>query len=157
MNTTNHNQLPPLLAKFVESNFLKVELVFAVLFLIGLVMKSYETANSGLVLMISIGTLGILYFLGAFIPPSENESSLFRIIGFKVLHISWTVATVGLLFLIQNYPGAMTQTSIGAITMLTALVLIILTSLNSWNSRVTHSIIRSLIILLLLYVYVYVL
>ena len=154
MNTTNNNQLPPFLTKFVESNFLKIELVFGVLILIGLILKSFEIPNSGLILLISFGVLAILYFLGAFIPPSENESSLFRIIGFKVLHISWAVSTVGLLFLIQKFPGAMTQTTIGAFSMLSALVLVILTSLNSWNDRVTQSIIRSIIIFILLYMFV---
>ena len=141
--------------KFLESNFLITELVCVLLLLLGLIMRANETANSGIVILISCGGLGILYFLTAFIPTGENESSLLIIIGYKVLHISWAVATVGLLFLIQNYPGAMNQASIGAITMIGALVLIILSSLKSWDARVTQSIIRSLIILLLLYVFVY--
>ena len=152
MNSSNNNTLPPGLAKFFSKHFNTIELIFGIIFFFSLLLKFLAIPNSAPLIGISSTTLGLIYFVGGFLPPDGNEKSFFEIIAFKVLHISWSVEIVGLLFLIMNFPGALNMAGIGAAANLIALLLLIGVSMNNWSNRKSQALVRSLVILLLLLV-----
>lgn len=148
-------QLPSGIDKFFKSNFLKIEIVLAFLVIIGLLMDYYEIGSSSSALIgISLTTIATLYFLGGSFAPDPSDKT-FATIGYRVLHIGWSVIIVGLMFKILHLPGAPSMVNLGSGTMAVALLVVIATSLGNWSSRASQAIVRSLVIYAVLFFLLY--
>ena len=140
------NQLPPGLDAFYKQNAGKIELILALIILVGLVLNYADIAGATILVGLSFGVIAVFYFLGGFLLPATNNSSLAMTIGFKVLHISWSVNVIGLMYTILLYPGASRMLSVGLLSMGIALLLVVSASFSDWQPRVTRAIMRSVFI-----------
>ncbi len=77
--------LPPQINDILKKNYSKIEAVLLLLILVGLFLKSSSSGLAGVILGISIGVIGILYYLGAFLKTDFED--MISLMMNKVLHI----------------------------------------------------------------------
>jgi hypothetical protein len=104
MISRGNAQLPPKLDRWLTKRKLMIELLLSVLVAVSLL--AYYTHQSGglQMVMMSMTTLAIFYFLSAYLTPDIEAK--FGAIAYKVLSISCSVCVIGLLFSILKFEGA---------------------------------------------------
>jgi len=140
-----NQQLPKPLANLLGKHMLKVEIGLALIILLGYLLKFSSVEYGSWMFTGGLILLPIIYFLAGFIPP--ESTSLILIISTKVIHISYSVVVVGLLFTFNLYPGAETMINIGSITLLISLLLFLIGSIKNFQPKDMVILIRGLILL----------
>lgn len=95
---------------------MRTEVTFSIVFLIGLLFKFFGWPASGIFLIISLISLSCIYFFGAFYffcdkIIKKSNIALSIISGFLL-----SIIPIGILFKIQNWPGATINLLSGIIT-----------------------------------------
>ena len=143
----NNQQLPKPLANLLVNHLLKIEFGLIMIILLGYILKLSSVEYGSLMFSIGMLLLSSLYFLAGFIPPVS--SSLILIISKKVIFISYSIVTVGLLFILNSFPGAGTMINIGSLSLLVALLLFVIGSIKNFHPDDMVILIRALILLTL--------
>lgn len=112
MISRDNGQLPPKLNHWLTERKLKIELLLSAL-VAGSVWAYFYThlREAPQMVMISMTTLAIFYFLSAYLTPEIQAK--FGVIAWKVLSISCAVCVIGLMFSILKYEGAEQMIFIG--------------------------------------------
>jgi hypothetical protein len=128
--------------------------VSLLLTLLGIGLKYLQLPVADQVLMIGLSTLAGVYFLMAFMPPiipAGIQPLLFSLIVIKVLYISSSVVTIGVLFRLLHLPGNEEMLFVGmgslAIACLVASLLFLMKS-DNWTV-LKEAFIRAITLLLL--------
>jgi hypothetical protein len=106
---------------------MKTEKVFAIIFLIGLLFKIMHWPFAGPILVISLGSIGVLYFPLAFYFFSDKEFKRQNLFLSVVLGLFLSFVPVGILFKVLYWPGAQLYLLVGSVT---APVIAVLTYLS---------------------------
>ncbi len=112
----------------------KVELIAAVITIIGFLFNRLNQPGASEMVMIGLSTLAGVFFITAFMIPAAIEKAhqqetsktfidLLILIVWKVMHISLAVATIGLLFYLLHLEGFSQMMLIGTMTLVIALLL----------------------------------
>jgi len=121
--------LPKWLQKFLEHNAVKIELL--VLFVaFTCLMFYYFTGSSRLPILLSLNFAAILYFTFALM---SIEGSVVTKTAYHILNMGSSVATLGSLFKIYNYPGFEKLLQIGMASMVLALVVFLISNKREWT------------------------
>lgn len=138
-------QLPPKVSLFISRYFLPLELVLVIIAMAGLYMMHYGVDSSNAVFSTGLSLLATLYFLNAF--AVTEASDFFIIIIFKVLHISWSVCIIALMFRSLQLEGAGSMLSIGATTCIIATAILFFLGLKKWQRNYSIMMARSCLII----------
>ncbi len=139
------NKLPPQINDYLKKNYTKIEMGLFFFIVFGLILKFSGITTGNIILSISITTISMLYYLGAFI-HSDFEDNISRIM-IKVLHMSWAVFIVGFLFQILQLPQADVMINVGYASMAISFIILMFKNLESWNKIMTLSLARTVIML----------
>ena len=146
MNPFNSKRLPIWADVFIKKNFSKIERILAFTALISWIFKYLDVLDLNFLIVLSLSSLAILYFISAFLRPALNDDKLLKLIANKVLHYSWSIAIIALLFKIFQYPNSETMMNIGLYTSAFAMLFIIFTSYKNWNQNLRYALVRTIII-----------
>lgn len=124
----------------------KIELVLFSLIIIGVLLKSLAVGN--ILPVISFNTLSILYFIMAFrIDKPTNPTTIFLN---RLIYLSFSVASVAILFTIRHYPGAALMLRLSMISMFVGFIFLVITKLNKKEQIINPDIIRLVIFTLVI-------
>lgn len=146
MNLTNRNYLPIWADVFLKKNFVKIERWISIIVLVAWIFNYLDLFDLNFLIVLSLSTLAILYFAGAFSRPLPNESKPLIQFTNKALHYSWSISTIGLLFKIMHYPSSEVMMNVGLYSSVIAIILIVLVSYKNWNQKLSNAVIRTVII-----------
>ncbi len=101
---------------------MRTEIVFFVLFIIGLVFKLFSWPGGGILLIITFGTLAMLYAGGGvyFFSYKHMKNQIRKLSVFAGLSLS--VCLIGILFTLMFWPGAEAQLMVGGFSALAIFV-----------------------------------
>jgi hypothetical protein len=138
------NEIIQKLANKIRPIQVKLEMVLYALSGIGLLLRDTETGK--LLSLISLGALSMLYFLMSF--RLENPNNRFLVFLNKMIHLSFSIGVLGILFAVNHYPNAIEMLSIGFLSILFGLVgLLILKFRTKTDKRIADSdLIRAILI-----------
>ena len=111
MFTKGKGQFPPRLDRWLTERKVKIELLLSVLVAVSLLAYFNHLNEGPTMVMMSMTTLAIFYFLSAHLTPDIDAK--FGAIAFKVLSLSCSVCVIGLMFSILKYEGAEQMIFIG--------------------------------------------
>jgi len=90
----------------VQSNFKTIETILFIAVLAALFMKILHVPFSGMLLVLTLGTLSTCYFFLANAAPQEGENVKMVLFTNRILYLGCSIATIGFLFVIQSWPSA---------------------------------------------------
>jgi hypothetical protein len=93
------------LAKSIAPHLFKIEIVFAIVIFIALIINVSSPTIAQLALIISLALMAMVYYVVAFQPLPEDSSSLDRFF-FKLMNLGFSVAMISILFSLNRYPAA---------------------------------------------------
>ncbi len=138
------NDITQKLANKIKPIQIKLEMLLFALLCIGVLLRDTEMGKQ--LTLISLGTLSILYFVMAFRREDPNN----RFLNFinKLIHLSYSVGILGILFTINHYPFSGEMLRIGFLSILFGLVgLVIIKFLKKSDQiNVDSDLIRTFII-----------
>jgi len=124
---------------------IKIELVLFSFIIIGVVLKGSSIGN--ILLVVSFNTLCILYFIMAFrINKPATPTSIFLN---RLIQLSFSVASLAILFTIQHYPGAAMMMRLSMVSMFIGFIFLVITKLKNKEQIIDPDIIRLVIFTLL--------
>ncbi|MBL0683590.1 hypothetical protein [Aquimarina mytili] len=117
---------------------MKTEIAFTILFIIGLIFNFFDWPASGIILIISLIPLATIYFFAAFYffcdkTIKKSNIALSIISGFLL-----SIVPVGILFKLQNWPGAEVNLLSGIITGVILLPIIWLLKVKASNDLLNY-------------------
>lgn len=146
MNPFNSKRLPTWVNVFIKTNFSKIEYILASIALISWVFKYLNVLDLNFLIVLSLSSLALLYFISAFLRPALNDDKPLKLITNKALHYSWSVSIIALLFKIFQYPNSETMMNIGLYSSAFAMLFIILTSYKDLNQKLRNALVRTILI-----------
>jgi hypothetical protein len=102
----------------------KLEFFAVILIVIGLVIKMTGIQAGGILLTLSFSSLAVLYFLRAYKILAEG-SAMERFYN-KLLPYGWSISMIGILYLIQGWPGSQPMMTVSASTQVIIIIAIII-------------------------------
>lgn len=150
MNDSNlGNEIAVKIANKIKPYQIKIELFLLVIFLIGLSLIKLNYEVSKILITVSLSTFSMVYFITAFRDEIEIKTQFIRFLN-KLINWSYSVATVGILFVIQRWPGGLDMLIVGIFSIvLSTIGLIIMKLKHQKNEKLIEpNFIRSLIIVL---------
>lgn len=138
------------LADLIEKKLLLVELYTILISILGLVLFLLKIDNEGIILNISIIFLSLSYFI---LSLRNYDNKYDKFIN-RLMYYSYSIALIGILFVILNFPGGITIHSVAVLSMsITLLCIYILGWLLKKLTVIEFTqIFRTLVILTLLLV-----
>lgn len=131
----------------MKSKIALLELSLIILAIIGLLFKIMHYPFAGIMLITSSCFLAILYFFRAGVLPLSISNPKERFV-LSISFIACSIATIGLLFRIQHWPGSNMYLLLGGMALAVNLFVILLSKFNRVN---TLRIIVYLVLLFLIY------
>jgi len=125
INKTPQNEQLTAVAKFISTKLNKYEALIGIIFLIGLILKIKTDWNVGILIVLSLNTLAALYFLSAFSVYDDENAGAIEIFIHKLVSYSTSIATIGIMFSIQHWPGSSKLIVVGCITLIVLLPIIL--------------------------------
>ena len=113
------------IADKVSARINTIEIIAAVVFAAGLVLRSSNVPFDNVVLVISLSALALAYFLMSY-RSSEPEAGVIKKFVDKLGCWSSSITVVGILFQLLNYPGFDSLLMVGCTTLAPALVFVII-------------------------------
>jgi len=104
MISRGNAKFPPKLDRWLTERKLKIELFLAGLVAVSLLAYHTHLRESPQMIMVSMTTLAIFYFLSSYLTPDIEGN--FGAIACRVLCISCSVCVIGLMFSILKFEGA---------------------------------------------------
>jgi hypothetical protein len=132
-------------ASFLRKNLLKIELIALPFCALGFYLVRLRFEPGEAILSLSLVGLAIIYYLTAFRPiPDKNKFDEFYV---KLTSWSLSVATIGVLFTLQHWPGGQVVSRMGLISIAIALFFLIIerTVIKKGHSFEKQDIVRLLI------------
>jgi hypothetical protein len=137
---TSENSMQAKIANKLSERLPKLEMIFALTSFIGLILRILNISYGGIILVISLSSLAIIYFLLAYKSSSSDSSGLYKFI-YKLIYWAISISVLGILFRLQHYPNSNNMLIIGCVTVLFALIISILKKLDLGRSIIIRSII----------------
>lgn len=146
--TNNSDDIKAKIAAKVKPWMSKIEIVAALLILIGVSLKYSGIEEMYFLIIIAFLILSIIYFISAFY---YNEKLLDNPIGLfatKLNGLSLSILALGILFAIQHYPGNDMMLLVGTLSVFASLLILLFSKGNSEESNTLDSylIIRTLVL-----------
>lgn len=117
---------------------MKTETILATCMLVGLILKGSNIPGGNIVTIVAITFMAIVYFPFGFYFFSDrylnNQNILLSIVSGMFL----SVAVIGILFHLMNWPGANTMLIIGLVSIFPVLVISWLQKTKNKEERLTH-------------------
>jgi hypothetical protein len=118
---------------FLTKHQTKIENLLAFFVIVSAVFQMMHWAYGAKLLMISISSLAVYYFLSAYLPsPIEN---LFAIIAWRLVGINSSVCVIGILFGFLHLSGAADMLVIGAIGLFISGIAFLFFAMRQWSYR----------------------
>lgn len=117
-NQKNMNEVVQKLANRIKPIQIKLEIGLCALLCIGILLR--DSGMGEQLTMISLGILAMLYFVMSFRPGSPDNRFLIFIN--KLIHLSYSIGIMGILFAINHYPNAEQMLFIGFLSILFGLI-----------------------------------
>ena len=134
-------------------HLVRIEIISIIICIAGLLLMEINKSVGSIILTIILSTLGIVYYLIAFWNPSVNKN-LLNDYSHKLQYLSYSVVIVGSLFIILNWPMALTfyyisWASVAMNLFSVIIVLIVSTSKDISKSAIIRTLTFGLILALL--------
>lgn len=104
---------------------MRTEFGLAIAFIFAMVLKFFHIPGGSIILVLSMLTLGIVYFPFAFYFMRDKTSKLQNIPLSMVSGMVFSIAITGLLFKIQHYPGGAIMSSLSFVLIIPILIVCI--------------------------------
>src|ERR1039457_5350940 len=131
MSQDNQNEQLSKIGNWVLSRLDKYESMIVLVFLVGFVLKVMTDLKVGILIVISLTTLAILYFLKGFSATGDENAGGLEIFVDKLVSFGGSVATIGILFRIEYWPGYHMMILSGCMTLAISLpIILVLKSKN---------------------------
>jgi hypothetical protein len=127
--------------------FPTLEIILGLLSLIALLLSYFNVNGWALIATFTFLPLSSLFFLSAYIPT--NHKHIFGLISTKVVGISASICTVGILFKVLKMEGSEVMLTVGSISLLAGTLLMSVIWLRSNEKEYVPIIIRSVLVLLM--------
>ncbi len=149
--TSNPNDIKAKIAAKVKPWTGKIEIIAALLILIGVSLKYSGIEGMESLIIIAFTTLSIIYFISAFYIYEELLTSPFAMFAIKLNGLSLSVLSLGILFAIQHFHGNDMMLIVGTLNVFISLLLLLFTMNSNTKSDTLRipTTIRTLIIGLL--------
>jgi hypothetical protein len=108
------SQFPPKLDRWITERKLKIELLLVSLSAVSL-LAFYSHLDSGQMVVITMTTLAIFYFISGHLTPDLDGN--FGLIIFRIASVSSAAIVIGFLFVILRYEGADQMMAIGGMSL----------------------------------------
>lgn len=138
----NNSKLDPRFTNWIVKNLKKSEIISLIIVALGLILKSVSLPAGNILVTITLSFLAVLYFFIGYHDfrfSSKMESFLH-----KLLSYGWAISIIGILFIIQGWPGYEPMLTVGPFPL--AVILIIIIYQRSKNAE-EYSIIDSKVLL----------
>ncbi|MCK4663565.1 MAG: hypothetical protein KAT68_11910 [Bacteroidales bacterium] len=147
-NNNYGNEIAEKLAGKIHPIQIKLEIFLLLIFFIGLILIKVNIEIATLLINISLSTFSILYFIMAYWKACETNNKI-QLFFNKLIHWSFSVAILGILFTVQRYPGASMMLQVGIYSMIFGLIGILVQKIKYKKNEklIGPNIIRALIIL----------
>ncbi|HOT89048.1 MAG TPA: hypothetical protein PKZ43_08500 [Bacteroidales bacterium] len=110
------------LAKKLDSKLSSIEAILVLTSLIGLFLRSSNIPLGTFILLISLSTLAIMYYIISYRLSADKEISPMKNFLDKLCLWGLSISIIGILFRLQNYPGFQSMISIGCSTLILFLI-----------------------------------
>lgn len=144
MLSRGNAQIPPKLDRWITARKLKIELFLSVLVAVSLLAYKTNVSGAPQMILISMTTLAIFYFLSAYLSPDIDTK--FGAIPSKVLNIACSVCVMGMMFSILKYEGAEQMILIGTTSLLISGLILAYFAISSGLSKLGPLLLRIVII-----------
>lgn len=137
------------LAEKVQPYSLKIEVAMTVCVALGFALRSIAPFAYGALVSVSLLVLAHLYYLFAF-RQEKSATTVLQQILFRMIGLGQALTVVGMLILVNNWPGGSVILIVGALSLGVAnVILVFMRNTNKINKESTQvDIIRSSVILL---------
>lgn len=98
-----------------------VEIFAAITVVVSVLTYGDRPGQADYLMIITLGVLATLYFLKAFGRPGDKSAGTMESFILKLVYWSWSVCAIGILFMIQGFPGGDMMLFVGLLTLLAAL------------------------------------
>ncbi|HNW98568.1 MAG TPA: hypothetical protein PKK00_09190 [Bacteroidales bacterium] len=146
----NQNEILAKLANKLITKLTAIESIAVLFILTGLILKSFDISQGRILLLISLGTLSLVYFLLAYKSMEPDASVMVKFLN-KLVYWAFSICVVGILFRIQNYPGYIVMINTGCMTLLLSIVISVMQKQNLGSKLIIRIIIIAAIGLCLRY------
>jgi hypothetical protein len=143
----NSNQDSNQIANIISAKLLKYELLILIILLVAILLRYFRLPASGIICTIILSSIAILYFVSTFTAPENKEIKPFDLMVKKLIGLSSSICVIGILFILQKWPGSNSMLQVGPLTLLLCLVYIIFNKENTIFNK--YQIIRLLFLIVL--------
>ena len=126
MRKTPQNEQLSKIGNLISSKLNKFEAVFFIIFLIGIFLKLATDLNANILIILSLNALAVLYFFSAFSVSDDKNAGRIELLINKLLSLSLSITTMGILFRVQQWPGFSNMIIIGSVTLIILLPIILI-------------------------------
>ena len=116
----NKNEYLEKLAEKLSPKLPTIETVCVLIFIAGLALKSSDIPFGEICLVLSLSALALVYFISGYKLLDNNVSAIKHFI-FRLNYWGLSICTMGILFILNNYPQFNIMISVGSITLLIVL------------------------------------
>jgi peptidoglycan/LPS O-acetylase OafA/YrhL len=103
----------------------KAELVMAPFILIALVFKILHWPGAGIMLTVSLSALSVMYFFSAYAQQTNPQLRKMDVFFSKIMFWGVCVGAIGLLFVLQKWPGGDRMTILCSLTSVASIVYVV--------------------------------
>ena len=96
-----------------EEKIIRFEIILLFMAALGYIFKYFGVHFGNLLLLVSLGTLSLLYYFLAFKKIKSAEGKTFMRFCNKLTYWSYSIASLGILFFINNYEGHLVMLQVG--------------------------------------------
>ena len=126
MRKTPQNEQLSKIGNLISSKLNKFEFLFFIIFLIGIFLKLATDLNANILIILSLNALAVLYFFSAFSVSDDKNAGRIELLINKLLSLSLSITTMGILFRLQHWPGFSNMIIIGCVTLIILLPIILI-------------------------------
>ncbi len=121
---TSNNLQTQKMGDWIFNKLPRLEFFLVILIVIGIVLRMTGIQAGGIILTLSFSLLAVFYFLRAY--KILGEGSAMERFYNKLLSYGWSIAMIGILYMIQSWPGAEPMMMVSASTQLIIIIAIII-------------------------------
>ena len=126
------------LLNFLEGNAVMIEVTLLLLSFVSILLYYFDTPTSNLFLVRSANLAAIVYFFLASFEGNYQITS----VGSRIIAIGFTVAILGAMFKLLNYPAQEMMPKMGVLSMSIAALIWGFNSRRNWSSNLVALVVR---------------